>query len=126
MIIGIGIDILSIERLRGVILRRGSLNLARRICCPREFIEFKALPRIEDVQLRFLASRWTAKEAAYKALPFPRVTWKSLDLRYMSNGRPTLHYISRTTEEKVTLLLSLSGDAGVVVGVVVVESKSTK
>jgi len=80
---------------------------------------------IEDV-------RWTLKEAAYKSLPSylpaQRLGWKSLDVRYLPNGAPTLHLIKGNainndnadgSDLRVDFMASLSGDAGVLVGVVV-------
>ena len=43
-LLGIGIDILSLERFHGVVHRRGIDRVARRICSPRELVEFRSLP----------------------------------------------------------------------------------
>jgi len=58
MLLGIGIDILSLSRLEGLIGRRGGDALARRICCPRELEEFRGKPErtIKD-EVRFLSTR---------------------------------------------------------------------
>jgi holo-[acyl-carrier protein] synthase len=65
MILGIGIDILSLARLQGVIARRGADQLAKRICCFRELDEFHGLTsslpvdsrQLTHLQERFLSSR---------------------------------------------------------------------
>lgn len=44
MLLGIGVDILSLARLQGVTNRRGADKLAQRICCARELAEFRKLP----------------------------------------------------------------------------------
>lgn len=62
MILGIGIDILSIARLEGLIQRRTARRLAERICTAREYAEFSQLDHPEPStlytkQVRFLSSR---------------------------------------------------------------------
>lgn len=42
MLLGLGVDILSLARLEAVIARRGADKLAARICSPRELAEFRA------------------------------------------------------------------------------------
>ncbi|WVF73177.1 hypothetical protein IAT40_007996 [Kwoniella sp. CBS 6097] len=96
MIVGIGIDILSIARFESLLLRRGANKIAKRICTEREYTEFQSLsltlvkqshgslnsPRSDSTgsaadgkedelfqkQVRFLSCRWALKEAAYKSL----------------------------------------------------------
>ncbi|WVR00349.1 hypothetical protein IAU59_007492 [Kwoniella sp. CBS 9459] len=43
MIVGIGIDILSIARFESIVLRRGASKIAKRICTEREYDEFQRL-----------------------------------------------------------------------------------
>lgn len=43
MILGIGVDILSLARIEGVLTRRGGQRLAQRILCSREYEEFLRL-----------------------------------------------------------------------------------
>ncbi|CCF51639.1 hypothetical protein NDA11_000770 [Ustilago hordei] len=110
-ILGIGIDILHLPRLRQLALRRNTsresdahdLNtrtvadrartgldkLARRILCEAEKEEYNQIAQwqLEDAQKlskleRYLAVRWSAKEAAYKAL-YPKhvLSWKDLSVQ---------------------------------------------
>jgi len=64
MLLGIGIDILSIARLEGMIARRGAVRLAMRICSQRELVDFHALrekfdsEQLPGRQLRFLCARY--------------------------------------------------------------------
>jgi holo-[acyl-carrier protein] synthase len=60
MILGIGIDLVELERIR----RFGTERLARRILTEREKV---FLPRSEGRILEFLAGRFAAKEAVAKA-----------------------------------------------------------
>ena len=81
------------------------------------------------------------KEAAYKSLSLRYLTWKSFDLRYLPNGAPTIHLIANGLDSEkgglgedgrglaheggVNLMASLSGDAGVLVGVVIALRKGS-
>lgn len=75
-----------------------------------------------------LTYRWVAKEAAYKALPFSGVTWKTLDLHHTAKGQPVLRHTSHASDtcDAVRLMLSISHDADVVVGVVVALSAESE
>ncbi|RSH94045.1 hypothetical protein EHS25_006699 [Saitozyma podzolica] len=140
MLLGIGIDILSLSRFEGVIARRGFQVVAKRICCARELDEFGALRDDPGLRIRYLSGRWAIKEAAYKSLyPHVRTTFRSFDLRKSKgSGQPKLHLIGHTTSkpeqshgdgdsnidvEEVDLVASLSHDAGVVVGVVIAQRR---
>jgi holo-[acyl-carrier protein] synthase len=65
MLLGIGIDILSIPRLQGLIARRGAARVAQRICSSRELASFDQLKdkvggdqeQLAAQQLRFLCAR---------------------------------------------------------------------
>ncbi|KAJ9107309.1 hypothetical protein QFC21_000759 [Naganishia friedmannii] len=105
MITGIGTDILHLARLRNVIARRGADRLARRILSASEMTEFSALhgkqqddkEGLHAMQTRFLASRWAAKEALYKAAyPTFQLTWKQIELYRDETGvKPMLRYIKQ-------------------------------
>ncbi|CAL4042881.1 holo-ACP synthase [Buchnera aphidicola] len=62
-IIGIGIDIIKISRIRKIIDNLGS-KLAKRILSKKEFYQYS----IKKNRINFLAKRFSAKEAAAKAL----------------------------------------------------------
>ena len=53
MILGVGIDILHLARFESLLLRRGPLRLAKRICTPRELSDFHSTANAA----RFLSSR---------------------------------------------------------------------
>lgn len=84
-VLGIGVDILHLPRLRALVERRsaGAAHLARRILCRAERDQFGSLPACTEAEaeakLKWLAVRWAAKEAAYKALyPTFEVRWTDL------------------------------------------------
>ncbi|BGP16371.1 hypothetical protein JCM10213v2_004373 [Rhodosporidiobolus nylandii] len=126
MILGVGVDLLHLPRLRSILANRDPLRLATRICSPRELEQWKkevSGDRTGEASERFLALRWAAKEAAYKALyPSFRPTWKDLDVRKVDK-KPLLAFspefrpssAASVAKEDVKMHLSVSHDADVLV-----------
>ena len=88
MIIGIGTDIVEIERIRGVLSRKGE-SFVKRILTPAEQMQFES----KKDQSRFLAKRFAAKEAAAKALGTgfrQGVSWQDFEVLNDELGRPQL------------------------------------
>ena len=88
MIVGLGVDIAEVERVKGAIERHGKTFL-RRVYTPRE-IEY-----CEGFKNKFerYAGRFAAKEAAMKALGTGwgrGVRWVDLEVVRERSGRPTL------------------------------------
>ncbi|CAG8554407.1 2455_t:CDS:2 [Funneliformis caledonium] len=71
MILGIGIDIIHLPRIKDLLTRKPTslLQFSKRILSDRELKEFNERDELDN-NVKFLAVRWTLKEAAYKAL-FP-------------------------------------------------------
>ncbi|RKP22097.1 hypothetical protein ROZALSC1DRAFT_197, partial [Rozella allomycis CSF55] len=65
MLLGIGTDLLCLRRFFDICQRRGADRVARKILSEREFAEY--LKKGKD-GWRYLASRFSVKEAAYKAM----------------------------------------------------------
>ncbi len=121
MIVGLGIDVCSIERMRKALERHGDRFFAR-ICSERERADLTGREAATA-----LSGRFAAKEAFAKALDGARgVAWHDCEVRRAESGRPML-------ELKGTALacvekfgadkwhVSISHDAGVAVAVVVLE-----
>ncbi|TFK43597.1 4'-phosphopantetheinyl transferase [Crucibulum laeve] len=76
-ILGIGIDLVHIPRISAILFRNKAERFATRILSEREFSEWQNLSDEDSVRAKFLAVRWSVKEAAYKAIyPVARPTWK--------------------------------------------------
>lgn len=62
MILGLGVDILSLTRFESVIARRGVQRVARRVCCARELADFHT---------KFGTDRqiWTTRDDAFSFSP---------------------------------------------------------
>jgi len=126
MIVGIGTDVCSIERIEKTLKRFGE-RFVKRILTAEERIRYE---RTRDKAGHF-AKRFAAKEAFAKALgtgihaPF---TWHSVTVTRDRKGKPgirpsaemTDHLKSRGISE---YHVSLSDDAGVAVAFVVLEGK---
>ena len=114
-IIGVGIDVVDIERF-GLSLSR-TPGLAQRLFTPLEL----------ERALASLAARFAAKEALAKALGAPgNMHWHDAEVVSESSGRPLLELRgsvrARADELGATVVhLSLSHDAGIASAVVVLE-----
>jgi len=95
MIVGIGTDILKIERLQAAYDRTQG-RLAERILGPDEMLVFKArLARNHKRGIAFLATRFAAKEAFSKAIGLGMrmpMTWRSLQTLNEVSGKPVTSY----------------------------------
>jgi holo-[acyl-carrier protein] synthase len=127
MIVGIGTDVVSIERIQGVLDRHGE-RFVNRVLTVHE------RPRFERTNARLkanhLAKRWAAKEAFSKAIgtgihaPF---TWHSISVGRDPKGKPLVipndDMTSHLQMMGVTRAhLSLTDDAGVAMAFVVLEA----
>ena len=113
---GIGIDVVDIERFRQTLERTPAL--CARLFTPTE----RALP------LASLAARFAAKEALAKALGAPAgLQWHDCEVANDSDGRPIFELQGTVHARAVALRahsihLSLSHDAGIASAVVVAEA----
>ncbi|MCA9629468.1 MAG: holo-ACP synthase [Myxococcales bacterium] len=122
MVVGLGIDVCSVERMRLALERHGD-KFWQRILTPAEQRE---LTRRGDRAVA-LAGRFAAKEAASKALGAPKdVWWQSVEILRGNDGSPTLHFsgpaLPHLSARGVSRsLISITHDAGVAAAVVVLE-----
>ncbi|GAA5996559.1 holo-ACP synthase [Rhodotorula paludigena] len=129
MLVGVGVDLLHLSRLRAVLARRDPARLAGRILCTDELHDWRNLGGSTFQSERYLALRWTAKEAAYKALyPLCTPTWKDLCVS-KAGPKPVLGFASDSRLapassdrlERLRMHLSVSHDADLMVAYVVIE-----
>ncbi len=94
MIYGIGTDICDVRRIAATAARRGD-RFAQRVLGPAELMVFHARrERVEARGLRFLATRFSAKEAFSKAIGLGirwPMTWKACEILNEPSGKPVLH-----------------------------------
>ncbi|WWP02645.1 MAG: holo-ACP synthase [Candidatus Dasytiphilus stammeri] len=87
-ILGLGIDIVEINRIANLVLRYGD-KLAKRILCYRELQLYKK----NKQPIRFLATRFAVKEAALKAFGTglkKEINFKHVEVFNDKNGKPYL------------------------------------
>lgn len=91
MIFGIGTDLIEIERIRGAEARHGD-RFAERILGARELERWRSRRARSEVRgIRYLATRFAAKEAISKALGLGMrmpMTWRAVEIVNDASGRP--------------------------------------
>ncbi len=86
MIIGSGIDIIEIERIRSAVKTWGDRFLTR-VLNPKEI----AYAKSHTVPYQHYAGRFAAKEAIYKALGNKKISWKDITVINNPEGKPECH-----------------------------------
>ena len=93
MIYGIGTDICDVRRIRASFERHGE-RFARRILTDAEMATWQArTARWPDRGLRFLATRFSAKEAFSKAIGMGMrmpMTWRNCEIAKEASGKPCI------------------------------------
>jgi holo-[acyl-carrier protein] synthase len=121
VIVGVGIDVCSIERMRRALERHGDRFFSR-ICSAAERADLTG----RDTATA-LAGRFAVKEAFAKALDGARgVGWHEVEVRRMASGRPKLELSGNAISavERFgadTWHVSITHDAGIAAAVVVLE-----
>jgi holo-[acyl-carrier protein] synthase len=93
VIYGIGTDICDVRRIRASLARHGE-RFAQKILSDAEFATWQARSvRWPERGVRYLATRFSAKEAFSKAiglgLTMP-MTWRSCEVGNLASGKPTI------------------------------------
>lgn len=132
MIYGIGTDILQISRLKAALERRGD-RLAEKILGPEEmkrYLHRKA--RVEARGLRYLATRFAAKEAFSKAIGLGMrmpMTWRLMQTLNAPSGKPvvvTSGKLKKHMEKhRLTAQVSITDETDYAVAFVIVEQQET-
>ncbi|AVP57250.1 holo-ACP synthase [Pulveribacter suum] len=93
MIYGIGTDICDVRRIQGSLERHGE-RFAQRVLADGELATWRARSaRWPERGVRFLATRFSAKEAFSKAIGLGMrmpMTWRACEVAHLPSGQPTL------------------------------------
>ncbi len=93
MIVGIGTDVCDIRRITTTLERRGD-RFPERVLGPAELQVFHARrARVEARGIRYLATRFSAKEAFSKAIGLgirSPMTWRACEILNEPSGKPVL------------------------------------
>lgn len=118
MILGIGTDLIEVQRIRDAIERQGDAFL-KKIFCDEE-IEY-AQKSADPYQ--HYAARFAAKEAVFKAIGTkPYVAWKKIKIINDDNGKPCCEYLEE--DFPYDILISLSHTKNYAVANAIITEKS--
>lgn len=126
MIFGIGVDIVQIDRIERMYARFGE-RVARRLLTCHEFDQFQQ----RQHSVRFLATRFAAKEAVSKAFGTGiagGIGFHSIEVKNDAGGKPQLQFYDAAQDfvrqQQITnSLLTLSDEKKYAVAMVVLESR---
>jgi holo-[acyl-carrier protein] synthase len=127
-IYGIGTDIMQISRIEAALARHGE-RFAAKILGPQELEKYRARKaKVEVRGLRFLATRFAAKEAFSKAiglgLRMP-MTWRAAQILNATSGKPTVVASGALHEfmqrNRLSAQVSITDEADYAVAFVIVE-----
>ena len=94
-----GVDIVSVARIEGVLSRFGEQFLSRILTS-----EELALYRNRKDGLQFLAGRFAAKEAVYKAAGIPDLTWQRVSV--LPEGKHPIVWIDGKRRKDIQISIS--------------------
>jgi holo-[acyl-carrier protein] synthase len=130
MIYGIGTDIIQISRIEAALARNGE-RFAEKILGPEELEKYRRRKaKVEARGIRFLATRFAAKEAFSKAVGLGMrmpMTWRALQVLNAASGKP-IAVVSGSLKEfleqnGLTAQVSITDEADYAVAFVIVEKK---
>ena len=118
MIIGTGIDIVEIDRIQKAVERWGDVFL-NHILTPVEIRHAKEF----KLPYQHYAGRFAAKEAIFKAMGIPDLSWHDVSIINDANGKPVCQYNNKlqTKNSKYRLLISISHSRDYAVASAIVE-----
>jgi len=130
MIYGIGTDIIQISRVEAALTRNGD-RFAEKILGPEELDKYhRRKSKVEARGIRFLASRFAAKEAFSKAIGLGMrmpMTWRAMQTLNAPSGKPvvvTSGALKEFMEQNgLTAQVSITDEADYAVAFVIVEKK---
>ena len=130
MIYGIGTDICDVRRIRASLERHGD-RFAHKILSEAEFATWKARSaRWPERGVRYLATRFSAKEAFSKAVGLGMrmpMTWRLCEVGKLASGKPVivLHGVLKVWCEArgLTAQVSVTDETNYAASFVVVEQK---
>jgi holo-[acyl-carrier protein] synthase len=128
MIYGIGTDIIQISRIEAALERHGD-RFAEKILGPEELDKYRRRKaKVEARGIRFLATRFAAKEAFSKALGLGMrmpMTWRSLQTLNAPSGKPITATSGKLHEfmeqNGLTALVTITDEADYAVAFVIIE-----
>ncbi len=133
MIYGIGTDICDVRRVAAVVARRGE-RFAERVLGPHEIEVFRSRrDRVEERGLRYLATRFSAKEAFSKAIGLGMrmpMSWRHCEVVKASSGKPEIRLHGELADwfaaRRLRAHVSVTDEADFAASFVVVEHEESR
>jgi holo-[acyl-carrier protein] synthase len=130
MIYGIGTDIIQISRIEAALARNGE-RFAEKVLGPEEFEKYRRRKeKVEARGIRFLATRFAAKEAFSKAIGLGMrmpMTWRAMQTLNAASGKPVAVISGALSEfmeqNGLTAQVSITDEDDYAVAFVIVEKK---
>jgi len=130
MIYGVGTDICDVRRIAGVLARRGE-RFAERVLGPHEIEVYRARrAQLAERGVRYLATRFSAKEAFSKAIGLGMrtpMTWQGCEVVKQRSGKPEIRLHGALAEwcaaRGLSAHVSVSDESDYAASFVVVETR---
>lgn len=113
MILGTGIDIIEIERIQKAVERWGEMFL-KHVFVPAEIENAKKF----KFPYQHYAGRFAAKEAVFKAMGIPHLSWHDLTILNDVDGKPVCHYKDMNLKHRLLISISHSRDYAIASAIV--------
>jgi len=113
MILGTGIDIIEISRIQNAVERWGDVFL-NYVFTPTEIEHAKKF----KFPHRHYAGRFAAKEAIFKAMGVPHLSWQDITIINDNSGKPVCLYNNTTFKNRLLISISHSRDYAVASAIV--------
>ena len=131
MIYGVGTDLCDVRRIEAVLARRGD-RFAERVLGPQELTVFHARrAQLEGRGVRYLATRFSAKEAFSKAIGLGMrmpMTWRGCEILKTGSGKPEIRLNGMLAAwfeaRRLRAHVSVTDEADYAASFVVVETRS--
>ena len=118
MILGCGVDIIEVRRIREAVKRWGE-DFLKRIFTPRELQAAKDKLSVYE----HLAGRFAAKEAVSKAFGIKDITFKDIEIINREDGKPDCVFI-KGKKDKFDIHISISHIKNYAVATAIITQKS--
>jgi holo-[acyl-carrier protein] synthase len=113
MIIGTGIDIIEVERIRRAVERWGD-GFLNHVFTPSEIEHAKRF----NYPYQHYAGRFAAKEAVFKAMGMPHVSLQDLNIKNDPDGKPICYYNNSDFKHRLSISISHCKDYAVASAIV--------
>ena len=103
MLIGTGVDITEVRRIRQAVEKWGD-DFLKRVFTPEEIKNAKTKTSF----YQHLAGRFAAKEAIFKAVGDNELSWQDVQIHNDQHGKPVCQFLNRGKNIDVHISISLS------------------